>query len=459
MMPKMRFLMVDVALQGANFGALDASAKQRLASDPSVCVWVGASAGTGKTKVLTDRVLRLLLPQEDGRAGSAAHKILCLTFTKAGASEMLLRISKILAWWAVAPEEVLTEQLGELYGRGARREEIAAARRLFADVVDVPGGLKIMTIHSFCQSVLGRFPLEAGVSPHFTALEEAEARALLLQARMAVFERASGADQDGVSQALDHVARHVNEEQFMDVLGKFVSERQQFFELLQAHFDVDGLYTAICAELGATPGESAEEILASACVDGALDAEALRGVARVMVDKSNKTDQGHGAAIAYWLSCAPLERQSAADFAAYRAAFFTGTGSVRAKLCGAPVVKLMADAPDILSREAQRLVALEERMNAADMAALTRDMCYVCAEIVRGYEGLKARGGLLDFDDLILKVLALLKGRIGDAGAQNSGWVQYKLDQGVDHILVDEAQDTNPEQWQIVEALCDDFFD
>jgi ATP-dependent helicase/nuclease subunit A len=143
--------MVDAALQGLELDDLDASAKQRLASDPSVCVWVGASAGTGKTKVLTDRVLRLLLPQEDGRAGSPAHKILCLTFTKAGASEMLLRISRILARWAVAPEGDLVQDLDSLYGRAVRAEEIAAARRLFADVVDVPGGLKIMTIHSFCQ--------------------------------------------------------------------------------------------------------------------------------------------------------------------------------------------------------------------------------------------------------------------------------------------------------------------
>jgi ATP-dependent helicase/nuclease subunit A len=451
--------MVDAALQGLELDDLDASAKQRLASDPSVCVWVGASAGTGKTKVLTDRVLRLLLPQEDGRAGSPAHKILCLTFTKAGASEMLLRISRILARWAVAPEGDLVQDLDSLYGRAVRAEEIAAARRLFADVVDVPGGLKIMTIHSFCQSVLGRFPLEAGVSPNFTALEEAEARALLLQARAGVFEKASGVDVEGLSGALDRVARLVNEEQFMDVLGAFVSERAQFFELLQTHFDVDGLYTSICGELGAKSGESAEEILAAACGDDAFDVAALRGVAQVMIEKSNKTDQGHGAAIAHWLSCSAQERQGAAVFAAYRAAFFTGSGDARKKLCGAPVVKLMADAPDVLAAELQRLVALEERMNAADMAMVTRDLCRICAEIVRGYEGLKARGGLLDFDDLILKVLALLKGRVGDAGARNSGWVQYKLDQGVDHILVDEAQDTNPEQWQIVEALCDDFFD
>jgi ATP-dependent helicase/nuclease subunit A len=237
-----------------------------------------------------------------------------------------------------------------------------------------------------------------------------------------------------------------------------VSERQQFFELLQQHFDVDGLYTAMCAALDVAPGESSESILAAACGDDCMDVAGLRAVANVMIEKGNKTDQGHGQALAQWLSCAGTVRQGADVFAAYRVAFFTGTGGVRAKLCGAAVAKAMADALDIMAAEAQRLVALDERMNAADMTIFTRDLCHLCAEIVRSYEALKARAGSLDFDDLILKTLALLKGRVGAHGALNSGWVQYKLDQGVDHILVDEAQDTNPEQWQIVEALCDDFF-
>ncbi len=435
---------------------LDASGMQRLASDPAVSVWVGASAGTGKTKVLTDRVLRLLLPQEDGRAGAPAHKILCLTFTKAGASEMVLRISKILARWAVAPRDALEGMLFDLFGRCACASEISAARRLFADVVDVPGGLKIMTIHSFCQSVLGRFPIEAGVPQQFTALEEQEAQALLSQARRIVFQDASGGDKSGLSVALDHVAGVVNEEQFMGLLSNFVSERHQFFDLLEKKFGVDGLYTALCEEMGVSPGLSADDILCEACEDNCFDVVGLRGVAQLMIERGSKTDKGHGQIIAGWLSLGADERVAA--FGDYKRAYFTGSGGVRAKLCGAGVMKSMPDAADVLMIEAQRLLDLQEKMNAASMASFTRDLCALSEAIVRMYENLKARDGSLDFDDLILKTLSLLRGRTAVSDKANSGWVQYKLDQGMDHILVDEAQDTNPEQWEIVEALCDDFF-
>lgn len=147
----------------------DPNVQQRRAAAPLESVWVNASAGTGKTKVLTDRVLRLLLPGEDGRQGTAPHKILCLTFTKAGAGEMVLRVSEFLSKWAVLPEEQLVHDkkygLETLLGRAPTAAEIGAARQLFAQVVDHPGGLNIMTIHSFCQSVLGRFPLEARLPP------------------------------------------------------------------------------------------------------------------------------------------------------------------------------------------------------------------------------------------------------------------------------------------------------
>ncbi len=154
----------------------DPNNAQRAAADPDASVWVAASAGSGKTKVLTDRVLRLLLPRTDGRMGTPAEKILCLTFTKAGASEMALRINETLALWATMSlkatdsEKGLEDILAQLLGRTPTETDIEAARRLFAQVVDAPGGLKIMTIHAFCQSILGRFPLEAGLPPHFTVL-------------------------------------------------------------------------------------------------------------------------------------------------------------------------------------------------------------------------------------------------------------------------------------------------
>src|ERR1051325_10577573 len=147
--------------------------KQREAAEPERSVWVVASAGTGKTTVLTDRFVRLLL------AGNRPERLLCLTFTKAAAAEMANRIAERLALWAVMSDGELTAALVDLLGRAPSDEQRELARRLFARVLDTPGGMRIMTIHAFCQSLLRRFPLEAGVAPHFELLDDRRSEELL----------------------------------------------------------------------------------------------------------------------------------------------------------------------------------------------------------------------------------------------------------------------------------------
>ena len=181
------------ALQKQSTAAIrdtDPNVLQNRASNPDISAWVGASAGSGKTKVLTDRILRLLLPNKKGFNASAPHKLLAITFTKAAASEMALRIQQRLSQWAIMDlegEKGLKKDLKNLLGEVASEKQIQYARKLFAEVVDAPGGLKIMTIHSFCQSILGRFPLEADIAPGFTPLEEPQAEAFLQQAQKIVF--------------------------------------------------------------------------------------------------------------------------------------------------------------------------------------------------------------------------------------------------------------------------------
>ena len=149
-----------------------ASAQQRLASDPLSSVWVEASAGTGKTKVLSDRVLRLLLD------GVLPSRILCLTYTKAAAVEMSNRIAEKLSKWAVAKDEKLVKELSNWLGFDINKKDniLLKARRLFAVMLDTPGGIKIQTIHSFCQEVLKRFPLEAKISPYFEVMDDRSAK-------------------------------------------------------------------------------------------------------------------------------------------------------------------------------------------------------------------------------------------------------------------------------------------
>ncbi|MFP6777308.1 MAG: UvrD-helicase domain-containing protein, partial [Alphaproteobacteria bacterium] len=150
---------------------------QQSAADPAASVWVSASAGTGKTKVLTDRVLRLLL------SGAEPGRILCLTFTRAAAAEMAIRITGTLGEWTAAGNEILDMALRELLGRAPKDAEYQRARMLFAHVLDTPGGIKILTIHAFCQSLLRRFPLEAGIAPHFAVADDRTARELLNEAQ------------------------------------------------------------------------------------------------------------------------------------------------------------------------------------------------------------------------------------------------------------------------------------
>ena len=158
---------------------------QGRASRPGVSSWVGASAGTGKTWVLTRRVLRLLLD------GASPARILCLTFTRAAAAEMTGRIARDLGAWALRDQAELRKDLREIIGRRPDAAEMARARTLFATCLDVPAGMRIQTIHAFCQALLKRFPLEAGVPPHFQVIEDGDRRALLDRVRNRVLAAAA----------------------------------------------------------------------------------------------------------------------------------------------------------------------------------------------------------------------------------------------------------------------------
>jgi ATP-dependent helicase/nuclease subunit A len=436
--------------------ALDATLLQRRAANPLNSVWVAASAGTGKTKVLTDRVLRLLLPQGD-QPGTAAHKILCLTFTKAGAGEMALRLSKKLAKWAILSAEKLHEELEELLGRTPMDAEMHAAQALFTRVIDTPGGLKIMTIHSFCQSVLGRFPLEAGLSPNFHVLEETLASDYLEQARLKTLQRAKFEKTSPLAKALDHIAATVNEDQFFALLKNVISERGQLEEILHRHHGVEGLYTFLCTHYNITPTETPEDLKSQAFQNIAFNHDGLLYAAERMNAIGTATEKKYAAKIRGWINTPAPERSK--NYNEYRTVFFDSKNRQRDKFTNKDVTAAHPDIPAILASEADRLNRLEDSINAARIALFTRDLLLLCKAMLDEYQMLKLRAGGLDYDDLILRTHALLRDDRRDFNPQQSArWVQYKLDQGLDHILIDEAQDTNPEQWKIIQALCEDFF-
>ncbi len=454
----------------------DPNAIQQDASNPLNSIWVSASAGTGKTKVLTDRLLRLLLPKKSGEPGSEPFKILCLTFTKAAANEMSIRLFETLGQWAVMPvsdkdmtfkkgEKTLAGELQKLFGEMPTEEQIAAAQTLFSNIVDAPNGLKIMTIHSFCESILGRFPLEADLSPNFKILEDAESKALILEAQKRVLKKAVSSDAAGspLSEALAAIARVQNEDQVLELIADICKERAKLAQLLSDFGDVDSVYERVCTYYGIPAGQAVEDYRA-AFIQNMEYIDDLRGLALFMSEQGGKIEQGKSRFILDWMANTEQERIRNLD--AYVQVFLTSQGGITTQ--GFPTKKTAETYPqaaEILSKAALHALEAKDGEKARRAAFLTRALLILGKEINDTYTALKNQVGALDFDDLILKAYALLKGRtvsfegLDDGQARNSTqWIMYKLDQGIDHILVDEAQDTNPEQWRIIDAITSEFY-
>lgn len=439
---------------------IDPNAVQSEASNPEQSVWVAASAGSGKTKVLTERILRLLLPDNKNLNACPPHKILALTYTKAGASEMSLRIQARLSEWATIAldgEKGLLENLSALLGYNPYEFQIEAARKLFALVVDTPGGLKIMTIHSFCQSVLGRFPLEAGISPSFKPLEEDQAVVLLKQAHDIIFNNASNDKTSPLSSAIRNIVLSQNEDQFSQLIRNIISERRQFKTILKENFGIDGLYNALCNKLNVPAGLSVEDLIYHCCDNNNFDEQEIWNACKAL-SSGSKTDGERGKALQHWLE--KDQKQRAEHFDDYLSIFITNENTIRKTLATAAVKKNNPDIINVLETEASRIFETKQTIEAIKIAEQTRDLFIIGEQILATYQRLKKDMGGMDFDDLIIATLDLLKGNTPKLENLENipSWVRYKLDQGIDHLLVDEAQDTNPEQWEIIQCLTDDFF-
>ena len=414
---------------------------QRRAAEPTCSVWVTASAGTGKTRVLADRVLRLLL------AGSDPDQLLCLTFTKAAAAEMVARVQKELGRLATAPEEQLGAELADLLGRAATAAERARARTLLVEVLDLPAGLPIMTIHGFCQSLLRRFPLEAGVVPHFEVLDPRSAADLLREAQAEVL----ATNRTDVRAALGRLAVLLGEVTLAEGLSALREDRLRLSDALARHGgDVERLIATVCAGLGVPAGTGAEQVRLAAATDPALDRAGLSAAARALARGSDK-DAACAQVIAGWLAAGPGERVR--TWCAYEGAFLTKNRQPRQRdLISGPCADAFPDAAAALAAEQARLARWVERERAAGVAERTAALLRIGAAVLEAYDRRKRQAAALDFDDLIAHSRRLLE-QPGMAS-----WVRYKLDQQIEHLLVDEGQDTSPEQWAIIEALCSEFF-
>ena len=421
----------------------DLTGAQVAAADPTQSVWVSANAGTGKTHVLIERILRLLV------AGTPPNRILCLTFTKAAAAEVATRLSTRLGHWAAMDANTLEENLKALLNKAPIEAEISRARSLFAQVLETPEGIRVRNLHSFAESLLSRFPVEAGLAPHFSVIDERRASELRNEARDRLLTR-GGKEGKSVRAALNHLAGLVNQDQFADVMRELNDKRAVFKRLVAERGGHEGLMAAVRQALGLGPGETVDVVLNTAATDTAFDAAGLKQAVEAL-GHGTKTDQERARGIGAWLAMTPAHRANALA-GDYANQFLTKDRDARKKITTKGTDEADPGAEAILRTEQERLLAMVQRLKACAMAAATESLLIVGEALLAAYERIKRTRALLDYDDLIEKAQDLLS-RGGGVS-----WVHYKLDGGIDHILVDEAQDTSPEQWQIIAGLSGEFF-
>ena len=407
----------------------DATQRQVDAADPTASTWLTANAGSGKTRVLTDRVARLLLDQV------SPQNILCLTYTTAAAAEMQNRLFQRLGAWAMEDDDALREQLIALGVDGSLdSRRLSGARTLFASAIETPGGLKIQTIHSFCASILRRFPLEAGISPQFQEMED---RAAVLLRTEVVDAMASGPER----QIVQEMMRHFTGAEFEKLLAEIAGKRSYFAK------PVDQAALLDLFDLPSNP--SRDHALKIAFSGGEADLvddikEALKNQSKTYVEFAT-TLAGLNFKNPGWDDLATISKQFLyAKDGTSKSRNFPQSGHKKAVEATAPFIADLHDWMD-------RTEAAQSFLKSVAAFARTCALHEFAHQFLIAYADRKTAMGMLDFDDLINKAGQLL------TDSQVAQWVLFRLDGGIDHILVDEAQDTSPAQWKVIENLTQEL--
>ncbi len=412
---------------------------QLQASDPAYSVWVAASAGTGKTTVLTSRVLRLLLNNTN------PGKILCLTYTKAGAAEMECRIKARLCRWVTLPENELIVELTKLTTEIPSADTIKLARKLFLETLDTPDGIKIQTIHSFCQGLMRRFPLEAGIVPHFKVMDDKTSRELLKEARLKLLSDSDIYTAE-IKASITNIFRRIREGTFSEVIEGIISDRGKLGKAIAQSGGVEGLKKAIFGLLEVDEGQDEYAVLKNAMQEANFNRKELHATAIGLLNEKGVTFIERGKIICNWLE--QDEKGRLENFHSYKLAYLTKEEAPRAALLPAKT----NIPPEPIDFEKERICRLIRAIKRTRLALLSSSMVDIACSLLALYDIEKSGKAYLDYNDLITKAENLL------SGTDIAPWVLYKLDGGIDHLLLDEAQDTSLAQWHIIDSLCSEFF-
>jgi ATP-dependent helicase/nuclease subunit A len=425
--------------------AIDAATRraQADASNPRSSAWVSANAGSGKTFVLARRVIRLLL------AGTDPGRILCLTFTKAAAAEMAKRVFARLSEWTILSDVDLGKATAEIEDRLLSPAELAEARRLFARALETPGGLKIQTIHAFCERLLHQFPFEANVAGHFEVLEERGSAALADAARRSVLARAARDPDGALGKALAIVLAAASDAAHEEAVAEFVAKRDAVRRWIVTAGSLDHALEELRTALGLQRGDTVASTERRICAEMSVTREDLGRLVRAL-EAGGGYDRESAARLARYLAA----KTETERLEAYLDFVCKSPREARAlsRIAGKQVANAWPGLAEQLEAELARLSVLFDRTRRVECFEASAAMLRLADAVIGDYDRMKLARGALDFEDLIVKTANLF------ARVDASRWVHYKLDRGLDHILVDEAQDTSPRQWQVIRALADEFF-
>lgn len=414
---------------------------QRQATDPKALIWVNANAGTGKTTVLTNRVLRLLL------AGTNPAKILCLTYTKAAASEMQNRIIERLRHWVTLDEAALKIDILTLTEISPSDATLKRARGLFIEVLEHAEGMNVQTIHAFAQSILRRFPVEAGVSPYFRIMDEQEAVIILEQALQMMLQRLHAGQLPELEDAAKWALKEASDASLKKILQNALAESTKWRSLVNLPRGLTQFKAMLTSMLDIAEDHSEEKLLQAFCACTESHTNDIKTVIAI-IEQAGYSQQ-------YMLKLkealrARLGGLQNAQLDSYINAFLTNDYTPRKGLEKFDQHETLSA---FLQQEIPRVRGFV--LQRAKLRALRKTLSYyaLIETIFIFYRHLTNKLGVLDYQQLLTQAEQLLT-----SASKSSGWVMYKMDGGLEHILVDEAQDTSPEQWLLIKALADEFF-
>ncbi len=406
----------------------DLNLPQLKASDPNISVWTMASAGTGKTKVLIDRLMKLLV------RGANPQKILCLTFTKAAANEIKLRINQEIERWSKSDDDELQLMLKNLFGFDPKKQFLSKAKNLLPELFKSPEPIKICTIHAFCQYVLKKFPIEAGISPTFKIIDELLMHQVLEKLKKELFFEKS------CKNAIKYFAQNFHETTIDEILHEIISGK--FLSLTDSFSDAQTYKGYLSQKIG-IPMNNTEDIVQSYVLNIPIKEQ-------ISLKSENSKDAEIINSINAYLSLSLKEKIR--RWRNLNAIFLNTDQNKRVSILSKKTKDQNPHLAELLKEWQINFANLIKEI--ANNTALNAS-CYlyeIAESLLAKYQSFKVQNEYLDYEDLVFFTNKLLSKSI------DKDWVLYKLDGGIDHILVDEAQDTSASQWHVIQNLISDFF-